>query len=56
MVSKSPLKLTLIILFIKRLPSESIIDFSSTSFVKEVCRARTFGSWNEKELSCSQKI
>ena len=24
----------------KKLPSESIIDFSSTSFVKEVCRAR----------------
>jgi len=27
----------------KKLPSESVIDFSSTSFVKEVCRARTFG-------------
>jgi len=34
----------------KTLPSESIIDFSSTSFVKEVCRARTFGSWNEKNF------
>ena len=28
----------------KTLPSESVIDFSSTSFVKEVCRARTFGN------------
>ena len=34
----------------KQLPSESIIDFSSTSFVKEVCRARTFGSFSEKEM------
>ena len=40
----------------KRLPSESIIDFSSTSFVKEVCRARTFGSWNEKELLQSKNL
>ena len=28
----------------KTLPSTSVIDFSSTSFVKEVCRARTFGN------------
>jgi len=28
----------------RTLPSESVIDFSSTSFVKEVCRARTFGN------------
>jgi len=27
----------------RKLPAEAIIDFSSTSFVKEVCRARTFG-------------
>jgi UDP-3-O-[3-hydroxymyristoyl] N-acetylglucosamine deacetylase len=40
----------------KKLPSESIIDFSSTSFVKEVCRARTFGSWNEKELLQSKNL
>jgi UDP-3-O-[3-hydroxymyristoyl] N-acetylglucosamine deacetylase len=40
----------------KRLPSKSIIDFSSTSFVKEVCRARTFGSWNEKELLQSKNL
>ena len=26
-----------------RYPAESTIDFSSTSFVREVCRARTFG-------------
>jgi len=40
----------------KKLPTESIIDFSSTSFVKEVCRARTFGSWNEKELLQSKNL
>ena len=40
----------------KTLPSESIIDFSSTSFVKEVCRARTFGSWDEKELLQSKNL
>ena len=40
----------------KKLPAESIIDFSSTSFVKEVCRARTFGSWNEKELLQSKNL
>ena len=28
----------------KTLPSTYVIDFSSTSFVKEVCRARTFGN------------
>ena len=40
----------------KKLPSESIIDFSSTSFVKEVCRARTFGSMSEKELLQSRNL
>ena len=40
----------------KRLPSESIIDFSSTSFVKEVCRARTFGSMSEAELLKSRNL
>ena len=40
----------------KTLPSESIIDFSSTSFVKEVCRARTFGSMSEKELLQSKNL
>ena len=40
----------------KKLPSESIIDFSSTSFVKEVCRARTFGSANEAELLKSRNL
>tara|TARA_B100001175_G_scaffold16472_1_gene12560 strand:+ start:1989 stop:2906 length:918 start_codon:yes stop_codon:yes gene_type:complete len=40
----------------KQLPSESIIDFSSTSFVKEVCRARTFGSMSEKELLQSKNL
>ena len=40
----------------KRLPSESIIDFSTTSFVKEVCRARTFGSMSEAELLRSRNL
>ena len=40
----------------KSLPSESIFDFSSTSFVKEVCRARTFGSMSEKELLQSKNL
>jgi UDP-3-O-[3-hydroxymyristoyl] N-acetylglucosamine deacetylase len=40
----------------KKLPTESIIDFSSTSFVKEVCRARTFGSMGEKELLQSRNL
>jgi UDP-3-O-[3-hydroxymyristoyl] N-acetylglucosamine deacetylase len=40
----------------KTLPSESIIDFSTTSFVKEVCRARTFGSMSEKELLQSKNL
>ena len=40
----------------KQLPSESIIDFSSTSFVKEVCRARTFGSMNEAEMLKSRNL
>ena len=33
----------------KTLPSTSVIDFSSTSFVKEVCRARTFGNMSDLE-------
>ena len=33
----------------KNLPSTSVIDFSSTSFVKEVCRARTFGNMADLE-------
>jgi|TARA_S200000501_G_scaffold233257_1_gene218827 UDP-3-O-[3-hydroxymyristoyl] N-acetylglucosamine deacetylase len=40
----------------KKLPSESIIDFSSTSFVKEVCRARTFGSMSEAEFLKSKNL
>jgi UDP-3-O-[3-hydroxymyristoyl] N-acetylglucosamine deacetylase len=40
----------------KELPSESIIDFSSTSFVKEVCRARTFGSMSELEFLKSKNL
>ena len=36
--------------------SASIIDFSTTSFVKEVCRARTFGSMSEKELLQSKNL
>ena len=40
----------------KKLPTESIIDFSSTSFVKEVCRARTFGSMGEAELLKSRNL
>ena len=38
------------------LPSESIIDFSTTSFVKEVCRARTFGSMSEAEELKSRNL
>jgi len=40
----------------KKLPSESIIDFSTTSFVKEVCRARTFGSMSEAEFLKSRNL
>ena len=35
---------------------ESIIDFSTTSFVKEVCRARTFGSMSEAEFLKSRNL
>ena len=40
----------------KGLPSESIIDFSTTSFVKEVCRARTFGNARYLEELRSQNL
>ena len=40
----------------KVLPSESIIDFSTTSFVKEVCRARTFGNARDLEELRSQNL
>ena len=40
----------------KTLPTESIIDFSSTSFVKEVCRARTFGYEAEAALLKSKNL
>ena len=40
----------------KKLPTESIIDFSSTSFVKEVCRARTFGYEAEAALLKSKNL
>ena len=40
----------------KGLPSESIIDFSTTSFVKEVCRARTFGNASDLEELRSQNL
>ena len=40
----------------KGLPSESIIDFSTTSFVKEVCRARTFGNARDLEELRSQNL
>ena len=40
----------------KTLPSESVIDFSSTSFVKEVCRARTFGLMSEAEMLKSRNL
>ena len=38
----------------KTLPSTSVIDFSSTSFVKEVCRARTFGYMSDLDKLKSQ--
>ena len=34
----------------RRFPAESTIDFSSTSFVREVCRARTFGFNKDVEM------
>ena len=40
----------------KKLPAEAIIDFSSTSFVKEVCRARTFGSVKDMDFLQSQGL
>jgi len=40
----------------KKLPSESVIDFSSTSFVKEVCRARTFGYMNDLDELKSKNL
>ena len=40
----------------KKLPAESIIDFSSTSFVKEVCRARTCGYEAEAALLKSKNL
>ena len=40
----------------QKLPAESIIDFSSTSFVKEVCRARTFGAMKDKDLLQSKNL
>ncbi len=43
--------------FIKNSPAEAIcIDFSSTSFVKEVCRARTFGYEAEAALLKSKNL
>jgi len=40
----------------KTLPSTSVIDFSSTSFVKEVCRARTFGYMSDLDKLKSQNL
>ena len=40
----------------KALPSTSVIDFSSTSFVKEVCRARTFGYMSDLDKLKSQNL
>ena len=40
----------------QKLPAESIIDFSSTSFVKEVCRARTFGAMKDEALLQSKNL
>ena len=41
---------------IKKYSSTSSIDFSSTSFVKEVCRARTFGSTKDLDYLQSQDL
>ena len=41
---------------IKQHAQKSSIDFSSTSFVKEVCRARTFGSVKDMDFLQSQGL
>ena len=41
---------------IKKHAQKSSIDFSSTSFVKEVCRARTFGSVKDMDSLQSQGL
>tara|TARA_Y100000590_G_C15625784_1_gene979309 strand:+ start:143 stop:1057 length:915 start_codon:yes stop_codon:yes gene_type:complete len=41
---------------IQKYDSTSSIDFSSTSFVKEVCRARTFGSTKDLDYLQSQDL
>jgi UDP-3-O-[3-hydroxymyristoyl] N-acetylglucosamine deacetylase len=41
---------------INKYASTSSIDFSSTSFVKEVCRARTFGSTKDLDYLQSQDL
>ena len=41
---------------IQKHAQKSSIDFSSTSFVKEVCRARTFGSVKDKDTLQSQGL
>ena len=41
---------------IKKHAQKSSIDFSSTSFVKEVCRARTFGSVKDTDSLQSQGL
>ena len=41
---------------IKQHSQKSSIDFSSTSFVKEVCRARTFGSVKDMDFLQSQGL
>ncbi|MBL4583825.1 MAG: UDP-3-O-acyl-N-acetylglucosamine deacetylase [Pseudomonadales bacterium] len=40
----------------KRLTQEAVVDFSSTSFVKEVSRARTFGFLKDIEALQSQNL
>ena len=40
----------------KRRTQEAVVDFSSTSFVKEVSRARTFGFLKDIELLQSQNL
>lgn len=41
---------------LKRYPQQSVIDFSSTSFVKEVSRARTFGFLRDIEYLRANKL
>ena len=41
---------------INKYASSSVIDFSSTSFVKEVCRARTFGLTKDLDYLRSQDL